>query len=54
MALKTKKYVPGRKAMLLGGLVFLVGLLRYYGIGWPEVLIIVGALIFLKGLLIKK
>jgi len=54
MAEKKEKYVPGRKLMMLGGLVFLIGLLRYYAVGWPEILIIVGALIFLKGLLLKK
>jgi len=42
------------KKILIGALIFFVGLLRYIRIEWPEILMIVGALIILKGILIKK
>jgi len=42
------------KKILIGALIFFVGLLRYLEIGWPEILMIVGAAIVLKGILIKK
>ena len=42
-----------KKMMLGGALVFIVGLLRYWGYDWSVVLMIIGALIFLKGLMKK-
>ena len=42
------------KKILIGALIFLVGLLKYLELGWPEILMIVGVLIILKGILIKK
>lgn len=43
-----------KKKILIGALIFFVGLLRYLNVGWPEILMIVGALIILKSILIKK
>lgn len=42
-----------KKMMMLGALLFIVGLLRNMGYDWSVVLMIIGALIFVKGL-IKK
>jgi len=59
MAKKVKRPVKkvfghGEKKILIGALIFFVGLLRYLEIGWAEILMIVGAVIVLKGVLIKK
>lgn len=40
-------------AMKAGVLVFLIGALRFYDISWPVTIMVVGALIFLKGLVGK-
>lgn len=49
-----KVYGHAEKKILIGALIFFVGLLRYLEIGWAEILMIVGAAIVLKGILIKK
>lgn len=41
------------KKILIGTLIFFVGLLRYLEIDWSIILMIVGALVVLKGALIK-
>lgn len=42
------------KKILMGALIFLIGLLKYMGQDWSVILMIVGVLIVLKGILIKK
>lgn len=43
----------GKRAMFLGILIFLIGILRYYGYDWNIVLMAVGVLLFLKGIILK-
>jgi len=42
------------KRLIIGGLVLiLAGVLWLYGVDWPIILIIIGAVLFVKGLIIK-
>jgi hypothetical protein len=43
----------GRLVVSLGGLVFLIGVMRYYQFDWSVVLMVAGILILLKGIYIK-
>jgi len=43
----------GAKKMLFGLLLFVFGLIKYLGYGWDVALMTVGALIFVKGLIMK-
>lgn len=43
----------GKKKMFFGFLLFLVGLLMYMGYGWDIILMVVGALVFVKGIILK-
>jgi hypothetical protein len=42
-----------RKIMWLGIILFLIGLIRYYGYDWNVVLMSVGIVLFLKGVILK-
>lgn len=42
-----------RKKMVMGCMLFLFGLVVYLGYTWDIALMLVGALVFLKGLMIK-
>ena len=42
-----------RKIMWLGIILFLIGLIRYFGYDWNIVLIVVGIVLFLKGIISK-
>ncbi|MBI2542562.1 MAG: hypothetical protein HYW24_00020 [Candidatus Aenigmarchaeota archaeon] len=42
-----------KRVMMLGAILFLIGLLRNLGYDWNIVLMAVGALLFLKGLVLK-
>jgi hypothetical protein len=46
-------HMHGHRKLLIGGLIFLVGLMLYLNYSWPVILMVVGAIVFLKGL-IKK
>lgn len=39
----------GLHAMCIGALLFIIGILRLYNFSWPKVLMIIGALAFVKG-----
>ncbi len=41
------------KPMVMGIILFLIGILRYLGYDWNMVLMAVGVLLFLKGILLK-
>jgi hypothetical protein len=43
----------GKSMVLLGVLVFLIGLMMYYQISWPVIFMVAGILILLKGLYAK-
>jgi len=43
----------GKMKMFCGLIVFLVGLMLYYDLKLPIVLMVVGAIMFLKGLIVK-
>lgn len=47
-----KEHAP-KKAMTFGFLLFLLGLLRFYNQDWSVVWMVIGAVIFLKGLMMK-
>ena len=47
-------YHRGKGLMLAGLVLTLIGLLRLYNVEWPTVLIIVGALMIVKGAIIKS
>jgi hypothetical protein len=50
---KDMSYHYGKKKMLLGFGIFLLGLIKYLGYSWEMALMVLGVLVFLKGLLIK-
>lgn len=58
MALRTKKdetcCCHGGKMKVLGLVLFLAGLLRYFNISWDFVLMVLGVILVLKGLLISR
>jgi len=42
------------KRMMVGGLILLlIGILWKYGVDWPTILIVVGAVLLIKGFIIK-
>jgi len=47
-----KKIMPC-KLMWLGLMLFLIGIIRYYGYDWNIVLMVVGIVLFLKGVILK-
>jgi len=47
------RHSHGKKKMLPGLGIFLLGLIKYLGYEWEIALMVVGALAFLKGLLMK-
>jgi uncharacterized membrane protein HdeD (DUF308 family) len=52
MCEKMMKHMP-YKAMFIGILLFVIGLLNYLGYGWNIIVMVIGILLFLKGI-IKK
>lgn len=44
----------GKPLMIVGIVLFLIGVLRFYNIDWPVVLMVVGAVLFVKGMIIKS
>ncbi len=42
-----------KKKLMSGGLLFLFGLIKYMGYSWEVALMVIGALVFLKGLIMK-
>ena len=55
MATKNTEWQPHKgKHLMTAGLVLLViGILRYYQASWPVVLIVLGAVLMVKGAIIK-
>lgn len=49
---KLIKATPCR-AMFLGIVLFAIGLLRYLGYDWSIVLMVVGVMLFIKGIILK-
>ena len=47
------QYHYGKKKMLMGAGIFLLGLVKYLGYSWEEGLMLIGVLVVLKGLMIK-
>jgi hypothetical protein len=47
-----QKIMP-MKIMCLGLILFLIGIIRYYGYDWNIVLMVVGIVLFLKGIMLK-
>jgi hypothetical protein len=43
----------GRKVMWFGIILFLIGLMSYLGYGWTVILMVVGIILFLKGIIMK-
>jgi len=43
----------GKRLMIGGFVLTLAGALWFYGVDWPIILIIIGAVLFVKGLIIK-
>lgn len=43
----------GKRLMIGGFVLVLAGVLWLYGVDWPIILIIIGAVLFVKGLIIK-
>lgn len=43
----------GKMKMFCGLIVFLVGLMLYYDLKLPVILMVVGAIMFLKGMIVK-
>jgi uncharacterized membrane protein len=52
-AVKELEHYRGEGLKVLGMILFVVGVLRYLGIEWSVVLMILGALLMLKALLLK-
>jgi len=50
---KDMHYHYAKKKMLMGFGIFLLGLIKYMGYSWEQALMVLGALVFLKGILIK-
>ncbi|MFH1474095.1 MAG: hypothetical protein ABIE55_04375 [Candidatus Aenigmatarchaeota archaeon] len=46
-------YYYAKKKMLLGVGIFLFGLIKYLGYSWEQAIMVLGILVFLKGVLIK-
>ncbi len=44
----------GKAMMTVGLILLLAGLLRLYNVDWPVVMIVIGAVLMLKGILISK
>jgi len=42
-----------RKIMWLGLILFLIGIIRYYGYDWNIVMMTLGIVLFLKGIILK-
>ncbi len=47
-----KEHAP-KKAMMFGFLLFLIGLMMSYNVEWSTIWMVIGALIFVKGLMWK-
>lgn len=43
----------GKPLMMLGVVLFLIGILRFYNVDWNTVLMVIGALLILKGIWVK-
>ncbi|MBI1978536.1 MAG: hypothetical protein HYS62_00560 [Candidatus Aenigmarchaeota archaeon] len=43
----------GKRLMVGGFVLLLTGVLWKYGVDWPTILIIIGAILFMKGIYIK-
>ena len=43
----------GKRLVIGGFVILLAGVLWKYGVDWPNILIIIGAILFVKGLIIK-
>ena len=50
---KDMHYHYGKKKMLMGFGIFLLGLIKYMGYSWEQALMVLGVLVFIKGILIK-
>ena len=50
---KDMHYHYAKKKMLMGFGIFLLGLVKYLGYSWEQGLMLIGVLVFLKGILIK-
>ena len=40
--------------MIAGIVLFLIGILRFYNVDWPVVLMVVGVVLFAKGMIIRS
>ena len=47
------RYYPGKGLMVLGMILFVTGVLRYFGIEWNVVLMVLGLLLMIKACLFK-
>ena len=56
MAKKSADYPPymDKRLMIIGLVLLLVGILRFYNMDWPIVLIVIGVVLLVKGFIIRK
>ncbi len=43
----------GKRLMISGLVLILAGIMWFYGVDWPIILIVIGAILLVKGLIIK-
>ena len=44
----------GKPLMIAGIVLLLIGILRFYNVDWPVVLMVIGAVLLVKGFIIKS
>ncbi|MBI2005136.1 MAG: hypothetical protein HYS80_00015 [Candidatus Aenigmarchaeota archaeon] len=44
----------GKPLVIAGIVLFLMGILRFYNVDWPVVLMVIGTVLFAKGMIIKS
>ena len=47
------KSLMGKRLIVLGIVLLLIGILRFYNFDWPSILMIVGIFLIVKGIIIK-